>query len=871
MSAALASSAATRPKNRKRTKRHSRCLAESWASSSSNATTASATETTNKPAARDEQNAEFLDRRVELLDALEADSLAALQRVDKDTARAFVLGEADSVGAGALIKAILRNRNASAAWLIGQGISLGARTLVSCAVEDDLLKLGVTTTALHVAALLGDLQAGIDLIAGGADVNARDNQGCTPLFAALTVRFAEFLIRAGARADIVCDRGYSALNSACFFDACGVLKLLLAGGANIHAFDEFGTTALHACALGDATKSIILILAAGACPDAIDTSGRTPLDVALQFGRPRCIGILVDAIAKAQKLSNEDLACDRMFRLVAVAPSPSYGVLSPLIHCDSNEHAWTDAPNRVACFRSLCTAGAKLETRNAKGLSELDLALLSSSTDIPLITTLLEAGAKCDHSVRLHGTSYTPFGLALRKSKPELIDAFLALTDAGSDSVVKHITGSTALMYALQTDETDDAVIVRRLLPNANLQLRDSTGASGWQYVYQSKKWINLVAEFMSASLRTLVESPRCELRAPDAFASSRSSESGRVTTGVLSDIFPGPLVTLIAAFSGRMRGTRAYLLRDFYRYPLLWFPLGASWKLCMGATATRLAVNERKAQLVCMGRSVWHVFTLDGIYCGTRRLAVDIDADQVCALGLQRNVICAMDRTSGRISVRRVASRDEAACQTYRFSSTFGDVRAVGFDRGASGSLITAGFKFTAKTKRTSSLCVHAFARLASGSYSFHSPTCTDEESELREADTRLEIAVDLARERIWVAETRHKEVLVYAVQAPGSQKRVSTARARLIAENSHPLERCFLVTHPSVDGVLAVTRDAVIRLDAQLDTLSTRSLPVGDRFDGPISSVAFHEPTSMLYVAAGARVRALQLSLVQSSATSH
>jgi hypothetical protein len=59
-------------------------------------------------------------------------------------------------------------------------------------------------TPLHVACVWGDLTAIDLLLAAGADVNARGDNGCTPLYNAVSferARSAERLLRAGATSD----------------------------------------------------------------------------------------------------------------------------------------------------------------------------------------------------------------------------------------------------------------------------------------------------------------------------------------------------------------------------------------------------------------------------------------------------------------------------------------------------------------------------------------------------------------------------------------------------------------------------------------------------------------------------------------------
>jgi Ankyrin repeats (many copies) len=96
---------------------------------------------------------------------------------------------------------------------------------------------------------------------------------------------AELLIAAGADIEARNEDGERPLHSAAFNGRPTVVKVLLAHGADVEARASFGKTALHAAAAGRADEVdgrlevAKLLLAAGASARARESNGKTPLDI----------------------------------------------------------------------------------------------------------------------------------------------------------------------------------------------------------------------------------------------------------------------------------------------------------------------------------------------------------------------------------------------------------------------------------------------------------------------------------------------------------------------------------------------------------------------------------------------------------------
>jgi ankyrin repeat protein len=83
---------------------------------------------------------------------------------------------------------------------------------------------------LHQAVIDGNIEAVKQHIATGADVNAKDENGVTPLHWTETEEIAELLIAKGADVNVKDKRGFTPLHNA---DNKEIAELLIANGADI--------------------------------------------------------------------------------------------------------------------------------------------------------------------------------------------------------------------------------------------------------------------------------------------------------------------------------------------------------------------------------------------------------------------------------------------------------------------------------------------------------------------------------------------------------------------------------------------------------------------------------------------------------------
>lgn len=265
-------------------------------------------------------------RRLRAADLPAAASAGDGEAVERLLALGFALDSEDAHGATALIRAAgcghvalvvrLLELGADTAHVAHSGIHCLAaavsakreavvRTLLSHGIAADTRMSG-GGTALTVAAALGQAPIAAALLEAGADVNAADGQGTTPLLAAAQYAFdrgdaavardlLDLLLRQGARLDLRNHAGQDALlvllgaraqpGAQCDAELLRHLaEYLLEHGARLDSQDQRGVGVLHACALHGLYGCARLLKAHGASLDLCDGFGRSAADVAALLG-----------------------------------------------------------------------------------------------------------------------------------------------------------------------------------------------------------------------------------------------------------------------------------------------------------------------------------------------------------------------------------------------------------------------------------------------------------------------------------------------------------------------------------------------------------------------------------------------------------
>jgi ankyrin repeat protein len=215
------------------------------------------------------------------------------------------------------------------------------------------------------AAADGDAAKVKELLEKGADANARDKDGLTPLHYAAKHGHADvvkLLIEKGVNVNIRSEaRERESFHELSYHkETSRPLLVVWAGECDALFFTEGGLTPLHLAAVEDSVAVAALLVRWGADIDARAESGATPLHWAAVSGSNRVAELLIERGADVN-------ARDKMGR-------------TPLHYASNVDVAW-----------SLIRRGADVNARDKDGIAPLHLAVRGGREDV--VSILLKHGA----------------------------------------------------------------------------------------------------------------------------------------------------------------------------------------------------------------------------------------------------------------------------------------------------------------------------------------------------------------------------------------------------------------------------------------------------------------------------------------------
>jgi ankyrin repeat protein len=389
------------------------------------------------------------------------------------------------------------------------------------------------------------------LITAGADVNAADVRGHTPLMAAadkMSAPLIKTLLEAGARASINGkeNEGRTAVMFAAERGHVETIKMLFEAGAVINAKDNIGRTALmHTQSYMYSPSSSLdagkYLIAAGASINDVNAWRQTPLMLAAVRNYAEEVKLLLGAGARAsinardskgrtalmyvKRQLYDDASAEIIRRLVAagadvnavdddgetplmvsLSHDPYYG--NPMVLLEEGARAsinYKDKQGRTALMfaaqtgevgitKTLLEVGASINARDNKGQNALTYAALGYPSRSDIIPFLLSTGLRVDDE---NVDRQTALMLAAQRRVAEPVSQLLK---AGADPNKKDKVGRTALMYAVSEPIYPDQVpeaVMSLIGAGADVRIKDNQGRTALMMAKEagSKSVINLLEE----------------------------------------------------------------------------------------------------------------------------------------------------------------------------------------------------------------------------------------------------------------------------------------------------------------------------------------------------------------------------------------
>ena len=232
----------------------------------------------------------------------------------------------------------------------------------------------------------GRREAALELIAEGADVNAAQGDGTTPLHWAayrLDVELVERLLARGARASTMNRYGASPLGEAAKAANVEIVERLLEAGADVEAANADGETALMLAARTGSTEVARVLIAAGADVNAREAwRDQTALMWAAEGAFAPLVKLLIEhgADVRARAAAND------WGSQITSEPRAQYrptGGLTPLLYATRAGCA--------ECAQAIVAAGEAIDRPTPDGVTALMLAI--DNYEFGTANALLDAGA----------------------------------------------------------------------------------------------------------------------------------------------------------------------------------------------------------------------------------------------------------------------------------------------------------------------------------------------------------------------------------------------------------------------------------------------------------------------------------------------
>ncbi len=318
-----------------------------------------------------------------------------------------------------------------------------------------LLVLPVQANTLHSCMDAAECKSMLD---AGADVNARDDYGCTPLHNCMDAGVCKLLLEAGAQVDARDNYGHTPLHLA---DDAEVAQLLIQAGADINSTHHGGASILYSASVRGSADVVRLLLENGVKTGKLNELLRE----VCTMGHPEVARLLIQTRADVRTTDRDGntllhYACgypnyrDSVPRL----PAPRKQLVEMLLQAGCSPHArnkYGNTPLHTAC-----------STDGNPGCVE---ALLFAGAEVSATGCYLRnEGGSCESTAKIvaEGEGATPLHLAVWNRAHDCIPALLA---AGAETQAKDSKNRSAMDLVKEKPAAGDGAYLE-LLKDASEQ-----------------------------------------------------------------------------------------------------------------------------------------------------------------------------------------------------------------------------------------------------------------------------------------------------------------------------------------------------------------------------------------------------------------
>jgi cytohesin len=272
--------------------------------------------------------------------------------------------------------------------------------LLEAGAQVNVIEIKSGNTPLHTAVLYDKLNIVEALLRAGADVNARDKWGSTPLHFAASPGTATALLKAKAKVNAVDSVGRIPLHDAAHRGSDQVVRTLLGAGADVNR--NIDGTPLFLAADNGQARTVDALIEAGADVNSADEEGTTPLLAASDNGHGTIVAALLEAGADAD------------------VEAPVHGIFTTALRIARENHH-SDIVELLKIHSKNKSGKAFLQA--AATLRLKDLIKTLNANDSEKLTRLLKDGA--DANIR-NQFGETLLCAAARAGYIQMVDALIA-------------------------------------------------------------------------------------------------------------------------------------------------------------------------------------------------------------------------------------------------------------------------------------------------------------------------------------------------------------------------------------------------------------------------------------------------------------